>query len=123
MIDRSIKKPKKNKQKKHSPLHQEIGATALTVNTHNTLTLRKVTSCSLRAPSDKAEPLVTGMTLLTQTVLLAADFNNSCLKLLRAEEAGEGWWGLAEVLPLKWRPYSVAKLSDGKRKGKSFPVR
>ena len=90
---------------------QEIGAVALTVSTHKTMILRKVTSVSFRAPRDKDEPLVTGMALLTQTVLVAADFNNSCLKLLHTEGAGEGW-NVVDVLPLKWRPYSIVKLSE-----------
>lgn len=84
---------------------------ALTVSTHNTLILRKVTSVPFCAPRDKDEPLVTAMALLTQTVLVAADFNNSCLKLLHMEEGGEGW-SLVDVLPLKWRPYDIVKLSE-----------
>ncbi|XP_076459715.1 uncharacterized protein LOC143292910 isoform X2 [Babylonia areolata] len=90
---------------------KEIGATSLIINTHKTLTLRKVSSMSFAVPDDKNEPLVTAMLLLTPSVLLAADFNNSCLKRFHKEEEGEGW-NCMEVLALKWRPYGMTKLSE-----------
>lgn len=89
---------------------KEIGATALTVTTHNTLSLRKINDMSFCDTSDKDEPLVTSLILLTHCVLLAADFNNACLKLLHKDQQSEDW-NIAQVLPLKFRPYGLAPLS------------
>ncbi|XP_076471696.1 uncharacterized protein LOC143301327 [Babylonia areolata] len=88
---------------------KEIGSKALSVTSHYIMVLRKKSSTPFSAPSDQAEPQITSMVLLTQTSLLAADFNNSCLKLLRREEK-EDEWVLAEVLPLTWRPYAMTQL-------------
>ncbi|KAL8601498.1 hypothetical protein ACOMHN_000440 [Nucella lapillus] len=90
---------------------KEIGALALTINTHKTLTLRKVSTMSFTTAEDKTDPLVSAMLLLSPNLLLAADFNNSCLKRFVKEEEGEGW-NCTEVLALKWRPYGLTKLSE-----------
>ena len=64
---------------------------------------------------------MTGMALLAQTVLVAADFNNSCLKLLKVEreEGAEDCWNVEQVLPLKWPPFSVTPLPSASSSPKS----
>ena len=62
---------------------------------HNTLSLRKVYSASFAAEGDTDEPLVSSMAFLTTDLLLAADFNNSCLKLFKKEKQGD--WMLIQV--------------------------
>ncbi|KAL8566129.1 hypothetical protein ACOMHN_005105 [Nucella lapillus] len=93
---------------------QEMGSTALTVTTHSALILRKMASTSYSSLKDTGEPHITSMILLSHTSLLAADFNNSCLKLFHREKNGHEWF-LVEVLPLKFRPYSLTQLLQKRR--------
>lgn len=84
----------------------EIGQTALTIHTHAFLTLKEVTTTSFKVLGEHSEPLVTGLLLVNPQLLIAADFNNHCLKALR-RETGRKEWSVTNVLKLKCRPHSI----------------
>lgn len=89
----------------------EIGSSVLTVTTSGILSLRQTVSADFRASDDFAEPLVTGLVLLTQTLLLAVDFNNCCIKLMSNEDGTEEWQ-VTEILALKCKPYGITLLNE-----------